>query len=152
MAVTPPTFDDEAMLAAYPREPIDHDTKHYYRGLLEHRLLVNRCDDCGWWHTPPAAYCPQCWSGAITPTDVSGSGHVYYSILLHQGPVVPGVDYSSPYPVATIELDEQEGLRVTAPIVHCDTADIRTGMPVSLTWIDRAGVPYPAFEPEAARG
>lgn len=138
---------DDAVLDAYPHEPIDHDTKHYYRGLLEGRLLINRCPACSRWHLPPSASCPDCWSEVVVPTAVSGRGTVYFPVLLHQGPPADGVDYSSPYPIVTVELEEQEGLRVTAPLVHGTLEDARVGLPVSLTWIERGGSPFPAFEP-----
>ena len=67
---------------------------------------------------------------------------------LHQGPPLEGVDYAaSPHPVVVVELEEQPALRVTSTVVHCDPAMIAIGMPVQLAWIERDGVPYPAFEP-----
>jgi uncharacterized OB-fold protein len=138
---------DEQLLAAYPAEPVDHDTKAVYQGFLDHRLLVNRCRSCDRWHAPPSPSCPSCWSFDVAAQEVSGRGRVYFVVRLHQGPATPGVDYTSPYPVATVELAEQEGLRVTAPLVGCNAADIAIGLPVSVTWIERSGSPFPAFEP-----
>ena len=71
-------------------------------------------------------------------------------IRLHQGPPLEGVDYAaSPYPVAVVELEEQPGLRITSTVVRCDPSEVAIGMPVELAWIDRDGVPLPAFEPVA---
>ena len=47
--------------------------------------------------------------------------------------------------MATVELDE--GVRFTSTIVKCPLGEMRIGMPVQITWIDRYGVPYPVFEP-----
>ena len=67
---------------------------------------------------------------------------------LHQGPPAPGVDYAAgPYPVVTVELDEQPGLRYTSTVVNCPADEVAIGMPVQLTWIDRNGAPFPVFEP-----
>jgi len=55
------------------------------------------------------------------------------------------VDYATPYPVVTVELDEQVGLRFTATVVDAPNEAIAIGERVELTWIDRAGVPVPAF-------
>jgi uncharacterized OB-fold protein len=71
------------------------------------------------------------------------------AIFLHQGPQVEGVDYSSPYPVVTVELDEQKGLRFTATVTGAEQASISIGSRVRLDWIERAGAPVPAFRLEA---
>jgi hypothetical protein len=71
----------------------------------------------------------------VVPTEVSGGGTIHLLILVHQGPPAPGIDYSAaPHPVATVDL-------VVSP------GELRIGQPVVLTWIDRAGSPYPAFRP-----
>jgi uncharacterized OB-fold protein len=137
---------DEAVLSAFPRVRLDHVNKHFYRGLLQHRLLAGRCSDCGSWHTPLRPRCPTCWSRSVHYEPVSGHGSVYLITLLHQGPPSPGVEYS-PWPLAAIELAEQPGLRVVATIVDCLPADIRVGQPVELTWITRDDAPWPAFRP-----
>ena len=67
------------------------------------------------------------------------------TIFLHQGPPAEGVDYSTPYPVVTVELDEQEGLRFTSTVVGATNDDIHIGERVELDWIDRAGAPLPVF-------
>jgi hypothetical protein len=144
---------DAELVDRFPRVRVDHDNKAYYRGWLERRLLVNRCADCGTWHHPPKPICPRCWSTEVRPTEVGGRGTVYLLMHLHQGAPAPGVDYAAaPHPVATVELDEQEGLRITTTIVGCDAGDIEIGMRVTLDWIDRDGVPFPVFRPAGARG
>jgi uncharacterized OB-fold protein len=146
--MTAPT--DQQVLDAFPNDPIDHDNKESYRGRLQHRLLVNKCADCGRWSQPPRGICPSCWSDGVQATEVSGRGTVYLTMLLHQGPPAPGVDYTTPHPVVAVELVEQEGLRVTAAMVETPLADIHIGMPVELTWISRDGEPTPAFRPAGA--
>ena len=82
---------------------------------------------------------------------MTGRGTVHLLMLLHQGPPAPGVDYSAgPHPVATVELVEQPALRLTSTVVDCATDEIAIGMPVELTWIERDGVPFPAFRPASA--
>jgi hypothetical protein len=91
--------------------------------------------------------CPECWSRRVQPTEVSGTGRIHLLIKLHQGPPAPDVDYAHPHPVATVELAEQAGLRYTSTVVNCALDEIRIGLPVRLTWIERWGAPYPVFEP-----
>ncbi|ABH00526.1 conserved hypothetical protein (plasmid) [Rhodococcus jostii RHA1] len=139
------TPSDQDILEAFPLDPIDHDNKEIYRGRLQKRLLVNRCGECKSWSQPPRGICPVCWSDAVEATEVSGRGTIYLTMLLHQGPPAPGVDYSEPHPVVTVELDEQPGLRVTTTIVGLPVDQVQIGMKVELTWIDRGGEPTPAF-------
>jgi uncharacterized OB-fold protein len=143
---------DTELLEAFPDVLIDHDNKEFYRGWIERRLLVNRCGDCGSWHHPPRPICPECWSRDVAPTEVTGRGTVHLLVKLHQGPPAPDVDYSKPHPVTTIELAEQAGLRITSTVVDCDPEEIRIGMPVELTWIERWGAPYPVFRPAQSAG
>jgi uncharacterized protein len=139
------TVTDEELLSRFPDTLINHDNKEFYRGWLEHKLVLNRCDDCGTVTHPPRKMCPECWSRSVTPTEMSGRGTVHLLIFLHQGPPAPGVDYKTPHPVATIDLEE--GVRFTSTIVNCDKDDMHIGMPVKLTWVDRYDAPYPVFEP-----
>jgi uncharacterized OB-fold protein len=141
----PVELTDEELVRRFPGQRIDHDNKAMFRGRLEHRLLVNRCGDCGLWHQPPMPICPRCWSANVSPTEVSGRGVIHLAVFLYQGPPAEGVDYSTPYPVVTVELDEQEGLRFTSTVVGSPNDEIRIGERVELDWIDRAGMPIPAF-------
>jgi uncharacterized OB-fold protein len=138
---------DEILFERYPSTPIDHDNKDFYRGLLARHLMLNRCEECGRWHNPPLPMCPDCWSTDVRATQVSGEGIVYLLTLMHQGPPTPGVDYSTPHPVAAIELAEQTGLRFTSAIVNCDPRQVHIGMAVRLAWQVRDGNPFPVFEP-----
>jgi uncharacterized OB-fold protein len=107
-----------AALEAFPEVLIDHDNKYFYEGLLHQQLILNRCQDCGTWHVEPfRAICAACHSWNIGHEPVSGQGTVYMMTLLHQGPAVKGVSYDPPLPLAVIELQEQEGLRVSGKLV-----------------------------------
>jgi len=138
-------ISDAELLERFTGHSITRDEAAHFRGRLEHRLLVDRCDDCGVWHQPPGPVCPACWSMAITPAAVAGTGEIHLAIFLHQGPPAPGVDYSTPYPLVTVELDEQPGLRFSATVVGAANDEIRIGRRVLLDWIDRDGEPVPVF-------
>ncbi len=138
-------ISDEELLARYPGYNVDHDTKARYRGWLEHVMLIDRCSACGAWHEPPGPICPRCWSTDIVPTPISGTGTIHHAIFLHQGPRVEGVDYSTPYPVVVVELDEQPGLRMSSTVVDAPNEAIAIGRRVRLDWIERRGAPIPVF-------
>ena len=88
---------------------------------------------------PTALQCPACWSTAVVPTEVSRRELIWLAIFLHQGPPAEGVDYSTPYPVVTVELEEQAGLRFTATVAGAPNDEIVIGRAVTLDWIERRG-------------
>ena len=136
---------DEDLLAKLPGVRVDRDNADHYRGLLEHRLLINRCSDCRAWHQPPRSVCPRCWSRAVQPEEVCGQGHIAFVTFLHQGPRAPGVDYVGGRPVAAVELVEQAGLRVSASIVDSPRETVVPGAATQLVWQERDGRPVFAF-------
>jgi uncharacterized OB-fold protein len=149
--VTDTEITDEELLGRFPGLYIDRDTKDHYRGWLDRRLLLNRCQECGYWIYPITPMCPECWSDNVRPAQVSGKGTVFLFTLLHQGANTSGIDFSKPHAIAGIELVERTGLRYLATVVNCAEADIYIGMPVELTWIQRDGQLAPAFQPTKAK-
>ena len=138
-------ISDEELVERYPGRRLDFDNREIYRGWLERRLLVNRCAACGAWHEPARPCCPECWSMDLVPTEVAGTGTIHLVVFLHQGPPAPGVDYSTPYPVVTVELDEQPALRITSTVIGVSNDEIVIGRRVRLDWIERSGSPIPVF-------
>jgi uncharacterized protein len=136
----------EEVLAAFPGVQIDRDNVEHYRGLMGRRLLINRCSDCGYWIYPHRPLCPQCLSWNVVPTEVSGEGKVYMFTLIHQERD-PNGHMEAPLPLAAVELQERAGLRYLSTIVNCPVDEITCDMPVRLTWANRDGRDWPAFEP-----
>jgi uncharacterized OB-fold protein len=143
---------DEELIERYPGVQLDHVNKHFYRGMLHREVRLNRCEDCGFWHHRPKPRCPACLSKNVTATAVQGTGTIYLLTFLHQGPPAEGVDYSTPYPVATVELDEQEGLRFTSTVVGAANEDIAIGDRVRLDWITRTDRPFPVWRKDGGAG
>jgi uncharacterized protein len=138
---------DEELLDAFPGVRIDYDNAPYHRGLLEQRLLVNRCDECSAWHHPPRSVCPKCWSRSITPAEVAGTGSIVLLTILRQGPPQAGVDYTNGHPLVAIELDEQPGLRLAGTVVGTPADQLKVGDRVRMVWRQLPGrAPRPDFE------
>ena len=133
-----------------PLKLVNRDNVEHYRGLLEQRLLVNRCGDCGYWIYPHRPMCPKCLSWNVTATEVSGEGRVFIYTLIYQERDPYG-RLPAPVPVASVELSEQPGLRYLSNLVNCSAGDIRHDMPVRLVWVIRQGMRWPAFEPLEGR-
>lgn len=129
---------------------IDRDNIAHYRGLMAGRMLVNRCDDCGRWIYPHRPMCPQCLSWNVTPTEISGKGHLHmWTVILQSRD--PDHPLMEPVVTAAVELAEQPGLRYLSRIVNVALHALRHDMPLTLTWIEEGGRKWPAFEPAHAR-
>lgn len=93
---------------------------------MSDQLLIEYCGPCTRWVHPPTSDCPDCGT-ALAPRPVSGRGTVFTYTINHHAfnPAVP-----TPYVIAIVELDEQEGLRLAANIVDCAPDSVTCGMPV----------------------
>jgi uncharacterized OB-fold protein len=135
-------LDDATVIRRFAGQPVDQDSIAHYRGLLQRRLLLNRCTKCGVWHHPPRPVCPACWSFDVRPAEPSGRGTIYLLTFLERGGGSP------PHPIATVDLDEQAGLRYTATVDGLGEREaVRVGDRVELAWIERDGMAAPAFRP-----
>jgi uncharacterized OB-fold protein len=115
----------------------------YWEAATEHRLIVQKCADCGQHQFYPRPFCLQCQSDDVIWVEAAGTGTVYSRTTTHIA-VLP--DLPPPYVVALVELDE--GPRLVTNIVDGDAA---IGERVVLSWRDRAdGPPLPVFRPITA--
>jgi len=113
----------------------DEDTKEFWDGCRRHKLLVQRCPQCGYYCFPPYPMCPKCQSVERCWVEVSGRGKVYSWAIVHR-PAHPAFTKDAPYALVLIELNEQQDLRMLGNIVDCDIADIRADMPVEVLFDD----------------
>ena len=120
-------------MAEYNRPlPIpDGDTKPYWDAAKEHRLVVQRCQDCAAAIFYPRAVCPHCMSDRIDWIDATGRGTIYSYTVVHRAP--PGFADSAPYVVALIDLEE--GVRMMTNVVDAPAA-VRVGAAVEVTFDD----------------
>ena len=128
-----------------PRPALTQDNAFFFDGAKQHRLLIQRCAECGRLRHPPGPRCPNCGSYEWNALEASGRGSVYSFVVNHY-PQVPAFDY--PLAVGLIELEE--GTRLVADIVGIDPADVRVGLPVEGEWLDAdPDLTLPAFKPTA---
>jgi uncharacterized protein len=119
-------------------------TEGFWAAAREHRLVVQRCDDCGRLRHYPQECCPECTSGAWSWTPVSGRGVVYTFTVSHQ-PFHPRWAGRTPYVVATVELEE--GVRMVSDLPPEDTDRVQIGGPVEVFFDDQpdSDVTLPRF-------
>jgi uncharacterized protein len=125
--------------------PADPTTAPFWRAAREHRLVVQRCTDCGAHQFYPRPFCLACFGLAVEWVEASGRATVYAKTTVRI-PVVE--ELTPPYVVAIVTLDE--GPRLTANLVG-DEAEI--GDRVGVTWRERTDLPpLPVFQRLAGDG
>jgi len=127
-----------------PRPAVTQDNAFWFEAAKEHRLLIQRCAQCGRLRHPPGPVCPQCRSYEWDTVEASGRGTVYSYVVNHY-PQVPAFDY--PLPIGLVELEE--GTRLVANLIGIEAADVTVGMPVEVEWQDHdPDLSLPAFKPK----
>ena len=112
-------------------------------------LRFSQCNACGYFIHPSAPICAQCRSRDITPAEVSGRATVL-TFTINRHAWQAGLE--APFVVAIVEMEEQEGLRLTTNIVNCSVEDVFIGQPVKVLFDHREDVWLPLFEPDLPGG
>jgi uncharacterized OB-fold protein len=121
---------------------LDDTNTFFWTSGADGRLRFLRCGGCGYFLHPPGPRCPVCGGTEMAPEPVSGHGVLQTFTVNHQ----PWVGEADPYVIAIVELEEQDGLRLTTNIVRCPIDDVVIGMPVRVVFEDRDPVWFPLFE------
>jgi uncharacterized protein len=121
----------------------DPDTAPFWEACREHRLVAQRCDDCGAFRFPPSPLCDRCRSWNATWTPLPLPGRLYSWIVAHHS-VVP--EFSDlPYVVGIVEFEP--GVRMPGRVL-VDAEDCVPDMPLNVTFKDvDASVSLPEFVP-----
>ncbi|WP_415947580.1 bifunctional MaoC family dehydratase N-terminal/OB-fold nucleic acid binding domain-containing protein [Streptomyces sp. KLOTTS4A1] len=129
--------------AQRPRPVINRDNAGFWKGIEEHRLLIQRCTDCSVLRMPWLPGCNSCGGDGWDTVEASGEGTVYSYVVMHHPPF-PAFD--PPYAVGLIEL--AEGVRLISNVVGVPHDEVRIGMPVRLEFL-RADeeLEVPVFRP-----
>ncbi|MBU6283644.1 Zn-ribbon domain-containing OB-fold protein [bacterium] len=101
------------------------DTKFFWDGLKQGKILVQRCKGCARLRHPPRPMCPHCNSLLWDTIEASGRGTLH-SFVLPRHPQWPW--FEGTYVVALVDLEE--GLRLVTNLVDVDPAEVTIGMPV----------------------
>jgi uncharacterized OB-fold protein len=119
------------------------DTEFFWAGVREHRLLIQRCTNCGNLRHPPRPMCPHCQSLEWDTIEASGRGTVFSFVIPHHPPL-PW--FPDPFVVALVDL--AEGTRIVTNVVGIAPEDVRMGMDVAVRYEEfDDGLVLPLFGP-----
>jgi uncharacterized OB-fold protein len=121
----------------------DGDSRVFWEGITQHKLLIQRCDACQHFIFYPRSLCPYCFSDALSWVQAEGTGTIYSYTVVHQayGPFAGQV----PFVVALVEL--REGVRMMTRITGSPPEAVRIGAPVRVIFEQVGeGLTLPYFE------
>ncbi|MCG8312187.1 MAG: OB-fold domain-containing protein [Pseudomonadales bacterium] len=123
--------------------PIEnHDNEHYWEGLRQGKLLIQKCTSCDTLRHPPQPMCECCQSTEWDTVAAKGKGTVYTYTIMHY-PEIPPFDY----PNAIVLVDLEEGVRLVSQLTDCKPDDIAIGMPVEMEIKEvQEGMSLPLFK------
>jgi uncharacterized OB-fold protein len=113
-----------------PRPKPTRDTKPYWDGLQEGRLLIQQCADCETFRHYPRPVCPNCYSMEVKWRDMQGQGTVHtWTTSYHAfNPA-----FKKDLPTTYVTVDLPEGPRMVGRLCNSDPADLVIGKPVKLS-------------------
>lgn len=130
-----------------PKPGVSDDSRFFWEGVQQGKLLIQRCKGCGELHHPPGPVCPHCHSFEWDTVQSSGKGEVYSFVVMHYPEVPP---FEHPNPIGLIELEE--GTRLVAQLVGIKPADVQIGQKVQVEFnsFDDGELTLPQFRPVSA--
>jgi uncharacterized OB-fold protein len=107
----------------------NEDSKQFWEGCLDNKLLLQKCDSCGHVRFYPRILCTECGSTETTWIESSGRATVYSHTTIRRAPS-PAFKADVPYVLALVTLEE--GGRMMTNIVGCKPEDVAIDMPVKV--------------------
>ena len=121
-----------------PAPLLTEDNAFFWEASTAHRLVAQRCAECGRFRHPPRPMCPECNSLTVEIVELSGRGTIYSFSIIHHPP--------SPffeYPVLAALVELEEGIRMVSNLTDVDPATISgtslVGQAVEVTFVPTDG-------------
>lgn len=105
----------------------------FWEAAKRHVLMLQRCKGCGKVWYPIGPTCPFCLSAEHVWEEMSGRGAISNVVVFHKG----WTEYlMNKVPYAVIQVELEEGPRLTANFVGGLAGADHIGMPVEAVWED----------------
>jgi uncharacterized OB-fold protein len=128
-------MDADTMAGSPPLPEPDETTRFFWDALARGEFHIQRCQACKKYIHYPKPICRFCQSRSLSGERVSGRASLYSWTLAVQG-FHPFWIERLPLLIATVELEEQEGLMFTSQLVGCSEEELRAGMPLEVVFED----------------
>ena len=119
-----------------PQRPLPTPTREsqpYWDGMREGKLMLQHCAACGKVRHYPRPVCPHCFSMKWEWALMSGRGVLHNYVVMHKAWTKW---FESRVPYAVVQVELEEGARLTTNLLECDLKDIKIGMPVEACYED----------------
>jgi len=135
------------MSEALPPKPlpvIDTETRPFWEGARDGKLMLQRCRACRKHVFYPRTLCTHCHSDKLAWVRASGEGTIH-SFTIARRPAGPAFAADVPYVIALIDL--KEGPRMMSNILTPDVEAVRIGQKVHVVFVPASPeVTVPKFE------
>lgn len=105
----------------------NYDNEHYWQGLRDGNLLIQKCQSCSTLRHPPQPMCESCQSLEWDTVKASGKGTIYTYTVMHY-PEIPPFDY--PNIIVLVELEE--GIRIASQLINAKPDEVEIGKAVEM--------------------
>lgn len=113
------------------RPYVDHDNREFWEGVKQHRLVFQKCRDCGLLVHRPRPMCPRCLSTEKEWVTSEGKGTIYSWVnFVYANAAYPGIKV--PYTVVVVQM--LEGVRMISNMYDVKPEDVYIGMPVEVVF------------------
>ncbi len=113
----------------------DELSQPFWEAAKQHKLVVQRCQECSYFNHPPRLACDACQSQQLQFEPVSGQGTIYTFTVMHQ-PNIAGFEDQIPYVNILVELEEQPLLFMVSNLPDSEKDKVRIGGRVEVYFED----------------
>ncbi len=130
---------------AKPLPLLTPDNRGYWEAARRHELCLPHCRACGRPHYPPGPVCPFCFAPEPEYRRLSGRGEISAWVVVHKAWFAA---FAGEIPYAVVQVELEEGPRLTAGVVELGERALRVGLPVEVVFREvTAEVTLPMFRP-----
>jgi uncharacterized OB-fold protein len=118
------------------------ENAEFWASCKDHKLKLQKCNDCSSFWYYPAPICRWCQSRSFQWSPVSGKAVVYSFSWVHRA--APGFEGQAPYAYGLVQLEE--GPVMPTNVLAANMPDLFIGADVTLEYLDLTGeITLPIF-------